>query len=84
MLSSFMEKFEKLYGLSTIGDRDTLAEVVDQLDKILFDDFVKRKAESLSKISEKGLLGDGAIWAEGPKPTGKSCLIFPRFHKKYG
>jgi exocyst complex component 2 len=59
-----------MYGISTKADRGTLDEVVSQLDKILFDDFVKRKAEDLLEISERGLLKDGTEWAGGGKPTG--------------
>ena len=71
MLPSFMTKFENMYGISTEADRETLDQVVEQLDKILFDDFVKRKAETLLAISQMGLIQNGAAWAEGPKPTGK-------------
>lgn len=71
MLPSFMTKFENMYGISTSADRETLDEVVEQLDKILFDDFIKRKAERLLDTTQKGLIQSGIAWAEGPKPTGK-------------
>ena len=71
MLPSFMTKFENMYGISTEADRETLDEVVEQLDKILFDDFVKRKAETLLAISQMGLIQNGTAWAEGSKPTGQ-------------
>jgi hypothetical protein len=74
MLPSFMTKFESMYGISTSADRETLDEVVEQLDKILFDDFIKRKAERLLDITQKGLIENGTAWAEGPKPTGKLRL----------
>lgn len=73
MLPSFMTKFENMYGISTAADRETLDEVVEQLDKILFDDFVKRKAEALLEISQKGLVQSGTAWVNGPKPTGEGC-----------
>ena len=72
LLPSFMGRFESMYGISTAADRETLDEVVEQLDKILFDDFIKRKSESLLEITEKGISGDGLAWAEGSKPTGES------------
>lgn len=71
MLPDFIKKFEQMYGISTKGDRGTLDEVVDQLDKILLDDLVKRKGERLLEISERGLLAN-MEWAEGQKPTGES------------
>jgi exocyst complex component 2 len=52
-----------------------LDEVVDQLDKILMDDLVKRKSLALREIVQDGLVNDGTEWAEGEKPTGK--LIGP-------
>jgi len=71
LLPSFMGRFESMYGISTATDRETLDEVVEQLDKILFDDFIKRKSESLLKFTEAGISDDGFAWAEGSKPTGE-------------
>lgn len=47
-----------------------LMEVTDQLDKILFDDYVKRKSADVEKIIRKGVLGGTVDWYETPKPTG--------------
>jgi exocyst complex component 2 len=68
-----------MYGISTATDRETLDEVVEQLDRLLFDDFIKRKCESLLRITETGVSGDGFGWAEGSKPTGQSvyCIVHP-------
>jgi exocyst complex component 2 len=48
----------------------TLAEVVDQLDSILFDDFVKRRSVEIAAIIRRGVLGPEVDWANAPKPTG--------------
>ena len=45
-------------------------EVVASLDKILFDDYVKRKSDDMAKIIKKGILGGNTDWADAPKPVG--------------
>ncbi len=67
-----IDRFDKLYGVATTGDRKTLDEVVAQLDKILMDDLAKRKTEALRMIIQDGLINGGTEWAEGGKPTGQS------------
>ena len=52
------------------SDSKTLHDVVGQLDKILFDDYVKGRSVVLAKTIEKGVLGNGIDWLSAPKPTG--------------
>lgn len=47
-----------------------LMEVINQLDGILFDDYVKRKSADVAKIIKKGVLGGTVDWYNAPKPTG--------------
>jgi len=49
-----------------------LMDVTDQLDKILFDDYVKRRSAEVAKIIRKGVLGGQVDWYEADKPTGAS------------
>lgn len=72
ILPRMIDRFDMIYGVATTGDRNTLDEVVDQLDKILMDDLVKRKTEALREIIQDGLVTGGIDWAEGGKPTGQS------------
>jgi exocyst complex component 2 len=51
-------------------DVQMLMDVTDQLDKILFDDYVKRKSADVAKIIRKGVLGGRVNWYEADKPTG--------------
>jgi hypothetical protein len=52
-------------------DVEMLMEVTDQLDKILFDDYVKRKSSQVAEIMRKGVLGGGIDWYEAEKPKGE-------------
>lgn len=54
----------------------TLGEVVDRLDEILFNDFKRRKAEILHAIIRRGILESGVDWARIPKPQGTSRPLF--------
>lgn len=50
-------------------DTKTLTEVVAQLDKILFDDYVKGHSAQLGYVIQRGVLGEGVVWHNAPKPT---------------
>lgn len=59
--------------LAAITDQiflQTLVEVVSQIDKALFDTFVKDKIAHLTKIMRHGILESGLDWYETPRPTG--------------
>lgn len=55
-------------------DRDTLVEVVDNMDQIVFDEFVKRRGRNLVQVMEEGILHSGIDWLNTSKPTGQSFL----------
>lgn len=76
ILPRMIDRFDKLYGVATTGDRKTLDEVVAQLDKILMDDLAKRKTEALRMIIQDGLINGGTEWAEGGKPTDVRPYMF--------
>lgn len=68
ILPKLIDRFSSLFGADTSTDRQTLWEVTDQLDKILFDDVVKRKTCCLAGICERALIEDMA-WTRGDRPT---------------
>lgn len=47
-----------------------LAEVVDQLDKGLFADYVEPKAKFINSIIRKGILESRMDWLGTPRPSG--------------
>ena len=50
-------------------DSTTLHDVVGQLDKILFDDYIKGRSVQLEQTIHRGVIGDGVDWYSAPKPT---------------
>lgn len=54
---------------------EMLMSVTDQLDKILFDDYIKRKGADVAKIIRKGVSGGTVNWFEAPKPTGTIVVL---------
>ena len=54
-------------------DSKTLNDVVSQLDKILFEEYIKARSSALKATIESGVLG-GMDWYNAPKPTGRRRL----------
>ncbi|KAI7822728.1 exocyst complex component Sec5-domain-containing protein [Gamsiella multidivaricata] len=67
--------FEKICGINLAEDGKTLIEVVDQLDSILFDDYIKRKSVVASRVITDGILYGGIDWHTVPKPIGVHSYI---------
>lgn len=65
-----VNQFQVAFKADMAADVQMLMDVTDQLDKILFDDYVKRKSADVAKIIRKGVLGGTVNWYEAPKPTG--------------
>ena len=71
-IARLVEQFQSAMRIDMAGDIKTLKDVIQQLDKILFDDYLKRKAKELAAILQRGILGEGVDWHRAPKPTGES------------
>lgn len=67
-----VHQFQLAFKVDMSADVQMLMDVTDQLDKILFDDYVKRKSADVAKILRKGVLGGTVNWYEAAKPTGES------------
>lgn len=70
-----MAQFQAAYRVDLSAETQTLMDVTDQLDKILFDDYVKRKSADVSKIIRKGVLGNTVDWYNAPKPKGELVSV---------
>jgi exocyst complex component 2 len=66
-----INQFQSAYKVDMASDIQMLRDVTEQLDKILFDDYVKRKSAEIAKIIRKGVLGGAVNWYEADKPTGE-------------
>ena len=49
-------------------------KVVHELDKTLFEGYVKPKSDVVMKILRDGILDPKMDWYETPQPTGTVCL----------
>lgn len=61
--------FEAAYNCSMEDELKTLIDVVDQLDGILFEDYIKRKSSVINEIITNGILKGGIDWYNISKPT---------------
>lgn len=50
--------------------------VVKELDKTLFDGYVKPKAEALKEVMRGGILDPAMDWYDTPQPTGECAFSF--------
>ena len=78
LLPTMLSKFEVLYGLKSVDDKNTLRQVIEQVDDVLFQDYLKRKRETLQEITDAGLLGAGVNPLTEVRPRGKfSQVLLP-------
>ncbi|GJN92256.1 hypothetical protein Rhopal_005286-T1 [Rhodotorula paludigena] len=71
-----IHQFSTAFKVHMQSDTQMLMDVTDQLDKILFDDYVKRKSAEVAKIIRKGVLGGTVNWYEADKPTEVHPFIY--------
>ncbi|KAF9931299.1 hypothetical protein BGZ65_004944 [Modicella reniformis] len=75
-ISKLLKDFERTCTISMADDGKTLMEVVDQLDSILFDDYIKRKTVVASRLLTDGILYGGIDWYSASKPTGVNSYMY--------
>ncbi|GAA5845225.1 hypothetical protein JCM3766R1_003363 [Sporobolomyces carnicolor] len=76
VIPRLISQFQTAFKVDMSQDVQMLMEVTDQLDKILFDDYVKRKSSEVSDIIRKGVLGGGVDWYEAEKPKEVHPFIY--------
>jgi exocyst complex component 2 len=69
LIPSMMNQIESSFGISVAQERKTLMDVVLELDKTLFEDFVKKKSTPLASLMRQGILDSGIDWNESSRPT---------------
>ncbi|KAF9899304.1 hypothetical protein BX616_003108, partial [Lobosporangium transversale] len=75
-IPKLLADFERTCDIRMMDDGKTLIEVVDQLDSILFEDYIKRKAVVASRVITDGILYGGIDWQSTPKPTGVHSFMY--------
>lgn len=74
-LPSMVSRIGKLLDLDVTKDQGLLMEVVENMDQMVFEDYVKRRSQALVQVIQDGVLNGGIDWLDSPKPTGISILI---------
>ncbi|KAF8970220.1 exocyst complex component Sec5-domain-containing protein [Flammula alnicola] len=77
VIPSMLTQLESAFGISLTEDRkarkpsmtDTLMTVVAELDRTLFEGYVKSKGDQVKAIIRWGILGSEIDWYETPQPT---------------
>ncbi|KAF9564481.1 hypothetical protein CPC08DRAFT_788512 [Agrocybe pediades] len=70
VIPNMLNQFEDAFGTSLVEDRKMLITVVAELDKTLFNGFIKSKSENVKAILRGGILDPQMDWYETPQPTG--------------
>lgn len=70
------KQFQDAFQVSMSEDVKTIEEVAQQLDEILFTDFVKRKGDVVADIFRNGILSSGINWQAIPKPSEVHPFIY--------
>ncbi|EKM75617.1 hypothetical protein AGABI1DRAFT_46058 [Agaricus bisporus var. burnettii JB137-S8] len=70
LIPTMLSQLEAAFGASMLDDRQALMVVVKELDKTLFDGYVKPKVEALKEVIRSGILDPTMDWYDTPQPTG--------------
>lgn len=69
------KRFHEAYHVKMGDDLRTIDEVAQELDKILFNNFIQRKGQGVAEIFSNGILHSGIDWQRIPKPSGKYIVV---------
>ncbi|CAG8692324.1 5273_t:CDS:10, partial [Funneliformis caledonium] len=76
MIPRIVSQFETAYKCSMVEDIESLNTVVDQLDGILFEDYIKRKSANVRDIITNGILSGEIDWSNISKPTEVHSFVY--------
>ncbi|EGO29432.1 hypothetical protein SERLADRAFT_445247 [Serpula lacrymans var. lacrymans S7.9] len=69
LIPNMINQLENAFGINVEDDRQTLMKVVRELDKTLFESYVKPKSERAMRILRGGILGSKMDWYDTPQPS---------------
>jgi len=72
-LPSLLSTASKTLDADLSSDRETLMQVIDNMDQIVFEDFIKKRSRNLVEVMENGILRGGVDWLNAGKPSGESA-----------
>ncbi|CAG8528764.1 23855_t:CDS:10 [Cetraspora pellucida] len=76
MIPRIVSQFETAYQCSLADDTHTLNDVINQLDGILFEDYMKRRTQNIRDIVVKGILSGDVDWYNISKPTEVHSFVY--------
>ncbi|KAI9248099.1 exocyst complex component Sec5-domain-containing protein [Sporodiniella umbellata] len=68
VIKKLIELFEVAFNVRMDEDLKTLVEVINELDKEFFGDYIRRKSSPIRTIIRQGILESGIDWFSIPKP----------------
>jgi hypothetical protein len=75
-LPHLLSTASKLLDTDLDHDRDTLLEVIQGMDQLVFDEFIQKRSGKLVDVMELGILRSGVDWLNTGKPTGESFSLY--------
>ncbi|CAO1633758.1 unnamed protein product [Sympodiomycopsis kandeliae] len=75
-IPTMAKQFQEVYHCKMSDDLGTIDEVSSQLDKILFEDFLKRKSETVCNVFRQGILQGKIDWKTQERPKGVQPFIY--------
>lgn len=75
-LPTLLSTASKSLEMNLEPDRDMLLEVIQSMDQLVFDEFIKKRSRKLVDVMEIGILRSGVDWLNAGKPTGRSSFFF--------
>ncbi|KAL0958155.1 hypothetical protein HGRIS_000321 [Hohenbuehelia grisea] len=76
VIPSMITQLENAFGISAEADRQTLMAVVKELDKTLFEGYLKPKSQFVTGILRGGILDPAMDWYDTPQPTEIRTYMF--------
>ncbi|CAG8674429.1 4002_t:CDS:10, partial [Dentiscutata heterogama] len=76
MIPRIVSQFETAYKCSLSDDTQTLNDVINQLDGILFEDYLKRQTQKIRDIVVNGILSGDVDWYSISKPTEVHSFVY--------
>ena len=74
VLPNLIKRTAKVLETDMSKDEGLLMEVVDNMDEIVFGDYIRRRSLALSDVVKQGIINGGVDWLGVSKPTGESDL----------
>ncbi|KAF7732380.1 hypothetical protein EC973_005276 [Apophysomyces ossiformis] len=81
VIPKLVSLFETAYKCNMEEELRTLTDIVDQLDQILFNDYIKRKSSTIRDIIRHGILFSGIDWYSISKPTEVHSFVYEALMK---